>query len=49
MLNTAIGHAQRLALHDAAVFIISDFDGADAETRRMVGDLTHSKSHNGKC
>lgn len=40
MLNTAIEHAQRRALHDAAVFIISDFDGADGETRRMVGSLT---------
>jgi uncharacterized protein (DUF58 family) len=40
MLNTAIEHAQRRALHDAAVFIISDFDGADAETRKLVGALT---------
>jgi uncharacterized protein (DUF58 family) len=40
MLNTAIEHAQRRALHDAIVIIISDFDGADAETRRMVGALS---------
>ena len=40
MLNTAIAHAQRRALHDAIVVIISDFDGANEETRRMIGALT---------
>jgi uncharacterized protein (DUF58 family) len=40
MLNTALQRAQRLALHDAAVIIISDFDGADDETRKMVGAMT---------
>jgi uncharacterized protein (DUF58 family) len=40
MLNAAIDYAQRRVLHDAAVFIISDFDGADEETRKMVGKLT---------
>jgi uncharacterized protein (DUF58 family) len=39
-LNTAIEHAERRALHDAAVIIISDFDGADERTRKMVGELT---------
>jgi len=36
MLNTAIQHAERRALHDAAVIIISDFDGADDATRKMI-------------
>jgi uncharacterized protein (DUF58 family) len=40
MLNRAIERAQRLALHDAVVFIVSDFDGADEETRKMIGALT---------
>jgi hypothetical protein len=40
MLNTALRRAQRLALHDAAVIIISDFDGADDETRKMIGAMT---------
>jgi uncharacterized protein (DUF58 family) len=40
MLNHALERAQRLALHDAAVFIVSDFDGADEATRRMIGALT---------
>jgi len=40
MLNTALQRARRLALHDAAVIIISDFDGADDETRKMVGAMT---------
>jgi uncharacterized protein (DUF58 family) len=39
MLNRAIDRAQRLALHDAIVIILSDFDGADESTRRMVGGL----------
>ena len=40
MLNNALKQAQRRALHDAAVVIISDFDGADSETRTMVGAMT---------
>jgi uncharacterized protein (DUF58 family) len=39
MLNTALEHAQRRALHDAAVIVISDFDGADDATRRMIGAM----------
>jgi uncharacterized protein (DUF58 family) len=39
MLNRALDRAQRLALHDAIVVVISDFDGADAATRRAVGAL----------
>jgi uncharacterized protein (DUF58 family) len=39
MLNTALEHAQRRAPHDAAVIIISDFDGANDATRRTVGAL----------
>ncbi|XIA65270.1 DUF58 domain-containing protein [Bradyrhizobium sp. TZ2] len=39
MLNTALEHAQRRALHDAVVIVISDFDGADDATRKMVGAM----------
>jgi uncharacterized protein (DUF58 family) len=39
MLNRALDQAQRLALHDAAVIVMSDFDGADAATRDTVGGL----------
>jgi uncharacterized protein (DUF58 family) len=39
MLNTALEHAERRALHDAAVILISDFDGADDATRKMVGGM----------
>jgi uncharacterized protein (DUF58 family) len=39
MLNTALDHARRRAPHDAAVIIISDFDGADDETRKLVGAM----------
>lgn len=39
MLNTALQHTRRLAPHDAVVIVISDFDGADAETRTSIGDL----------
>jgi uncharacterized protein (DUF58 family) len=39
MLNTAMEHAERRALHDAAVIIISDFDGADDATRKMIGAM----------
>ena len=40
MLNTALEHAMRRALHDAAVIVISDFDGADDATRKMIGAMT---------
>jgi len=40
MLNTTLEHARRRALHDAAVIIISDFDGADDATRKMIGAMT---------
>jgi len=36
MLNHALEHAVRRAMHDATVIVISDFDGADTTTRRMV-------------
>jgi uncharacterized protein (DUF58 family) len=36
MLNRALDQAQRLALHDALVVIISDSDGADAATHSAV-------------
>jgi uncharacterized protein (DUF58 family) len=40
MLNTALARARRLALHDAVVIVISDFDGADDDTRKMIGAMT---------
>ncbi|WP_426409867.1 DUF58 domain-containing protein [Bradyrhizobium ganzhouense] len=40
MLNTALEHAQRHALHDAVVIVISDFDGADDATRKMIGAMS---------
>ncbi|MGY4480542.1 DUF58 domain-containing protein [Bradyrhizobium sp. USDA 3364] len=39
MLNRALEHAVRRTMHDATVIIISDFDGADTATRRMIGAL----------
>jgi uncharacterized protein (DUF58 family) len=39
MLNRALEQARRRALHDAAVIVISDFDGADDASRRMVGAM----------
>ncbi|MCK1740484.1 DUF58 domain-containing protein [Bradyrhizobium sp. 139] len=39
MLNRALEHAQRRALHDALVIVISDFDGADDATRKMIGAM----------
>jgi len=41
MLNRALAQARRLALHDAIVVIISDFDGADAATREAVGAMAN--------
>ena len=40
MLNTALQHAERRALHDATIIVISDFDGADDTTRKMIGAMT---------
>jgi len=40
MLNTALEHAERRALHDATIIVISDFDGADDATRKMIGAMT---------
>jgi uncharacterized protein (DUF58 family) len=40
MLNSAVQYAERRALHDAAVVIISDFDGADDATRHMIGAIS---------
>src|SRR5215475_10388083 len=40
VFNTGLERGQRRALHDAAVIIISDFDGADDATRKMVGAMT---------
>ena len=42
MLNKALQQAERRALHDAAVIIISDFDGADDETLRWWGNARHN-------
>ena len=36
MLNTALSHALRLAKHDFLICIISDFDGADEESKRLI-------------
>jgi uncharacterized protein (DUF58 family) len=44
MLNRALDRARRRALHDATVVIVSDFDGADEETRRMVGGMAAHNS-----
>ena len=40
MLNGALERAQRRALHDATVIVISDFDGSDDVTRKMIGAMT---------
>ncbi|MBR0736102.1 DUF58 domain-containing protein [Bradyrhizobium liaoningense] len=39
-LNAALAHAERRALHDAVVVIVSDFDGADDATRKLVGAMS---------
>jgi uncharacterized protein (DUF58 family) len=44
MLNRALDRARRLALHDSTVIVISDFDGADDETRRMIGGMARHNS-----
>ncbi len=38
-LNRALEHAQRLVTHDYLVAIISDFNGADATTQKLVTEL----------
>jgi uncharacterized protein (DUF58 family) len=40
LLNQALAQALSLVGHDYLVVIASDFDGADAETRRLVVDLS---------
>jgi uncharacterized protein (DUF58 family) len=44
MLNRALERARRLALHDATVILVSDFDGADEKSRRMVADIAQHNS-----
>jgi len=44
MLNRALERVRRLALHDATVVVISDFDGADETTRRLVADMARHNS-----
>jgi uncharacterized protein (DUF58 family) len=44
MLNRALERTERLGLHDATLIVISDFDGADETTRRMVGALARHNS-----
>lgn len=44
MLNNALERVRRLALHDATVILISDFDGADEVTRRHVADIARHNS-----
>ncbi|WP_061849979.1 DUF58 domain-containing protein [Bradyrhizobium sp. DOA1] len=39
MLNRALDRARRRAPHDAAVIVVSDFDGADLVTRRVIGEI----------
>ncbi len=44
MLNRALERVQRLALHDATVIVISDFDGADSATHDIIADLARHNS-----
>ncbi|MBX9841230.1 MAG: DUF58 domain-containing protein [Xanthobacteraceae bacterium] len=44
MLNRTLDRARRLALHDTTVIIVSDFDGADATTRQIVGGMAAHNS-----
>lgn len=39
MLNEAVRRAGRLALHDTLVVLVTDGDGADADTRHLLTDL----------
>lgn len=43
MLNQALDRTQRLAMHDCLVVLISDGDGSDADTRKL---LTRISQHN---
>src|SRR5262245_43183607 len=43
-LNHALDRARRLAPHDTTVIIVSDFDGADETTRRIVGAMARHNS-----
>jgi uncharacterized protein (DUF58 family) len=44
MLNYALDRARRLAPHDSTIIIISDADGADEATRRLVGSMARHNS-----
>ncbi len=44
MLNRALERVRRLALHDATVIVISDFDGADGGTHAIIADLARHNS-----
>ena len=44
MLNRALERVRRLALHDATVIVISDFDGADGSTHDIIADLARHNS-----
>jgi uncharacterized protein (DUF58 family) len=44
MLNRALDRARRLAPHDTTVIIVSDFDGPDDATHRLVSGLTRHNS-----
>jgi uncharacterized protein (DUF58 family) len=44
MLNRALDRARRLAPHDSTVIVISDFDGADEPTKRLVGGIAQHNS-----
>lgn len=44
MLNRALDAARQLSLHDSTVLIISDFDGADEDTRRLLGSIARHNS-----
>jgi uncharacterized protein (DUF58 family) len=39
MLNEALERARRIVDHDHVVVVVSDFDGADADTKRLVTEL----------
>jgi hypothetical protein len=44
MINRALDRARRLAMHDSTVIVISDFDGADDATKRLVGGMAQHNS-----
>jgi hypothetical protein len=41
-LNDVLATVARMVSHDALIVIASDFDGADAKTRDLLLDLSHS-------